>query len=1051
MPRFFIHRPVFAWVLAIVTMLAGAYALTTLAVSQYPDISPTTVRISASYSGATAEAVEGSVTRVIEDGLTGLEGLLYMVSSSNEGSSSVTLTFDEAVDGAEAQNEVQARVQQVEGRLPDAVQRNGVTVSRSSSSILMVGALVSTDGRYDTLRLGDILSTTVTGAVQRTTGVGSINVFGSGYAMRIWLDPLKLVQYQLTPADVVSAVEAQNTTVSVGSLGTQPVVPGQQFTATITAQSQLSTVEEFEGIQVKSGDDTGTVYLGDVARVEIGQERYGGDSRLNGLPAAGFGVNLATGANAVDTAEAVRATLDGLRGALPEGVEIRIAYDTSPFVELSIEQVEHTLVEAIGLVFLVILVFLQNWRATLIPIIAVPVVLLGTFAVLAALGYSINTLTMFAMVLAIGLLVDDAIVVVENTERVMEQDGLPPVEATERSMGQITGALIGIALVLSAVFLPMAFFPGSTGVIYRQFSVTIISAMVLSAAVALILTPALCASMLKARGHGGSVLPARLFNRGFEATTRGYGRAVRGIVRWPLLALLVLGGIGFGAWQVYGRIDSSFLPSEDQGVLMTQINLSEGSTTAQTAAVVKEVEDYLNSEESEAVESTFAALGFGFRGNGQNNAMLFVKLKDFEERDDPELSASAVAQRANARFAGHRAGRITVVQPPAIQGLGNQRGFSMYLVDQTGAGTEALRGAAEQLIALAEGDERVQNVDVSGTEDRSALRIDIDQQKAESFGLSVPQVNAMLSVIFAGESVNDFVLGSSLRPVIVQGEAASRMQPEDIEGWYARNASGEMVPFASFLTTEWAPVPPRLSRIDGRPALSVSGSEAEGHSSGEAMDAMEELVAQVPGGWGVAWTDLSYQERQSGNQAPYLYALSVLVVFLCLAALYESWAIPFSVILSVPVGVMGALLAAWIFGQSNDVYFKVGLLATIGLAAKNAILIVEFARDLERQGRTARQAAVEAARLRLRPILMTSIAFALGVLPLATATGAGAGAQKAIGIGVLGGTLAATFVGIFLVPALYVLVSRIARRRRGPSTAVPVGEEAAEPLVQAAE
>jgi len=1038
--QFFIHRPVFAWVLAIVTMLAGAYALTTLAISQYPDIAPTTVRVSASYAGATAEAVEGSVTRILEDGMTGLEGLLYLVSSSNEGSSSITLTFDEAVDGAEVQNEVQSRVQQVEGRLPDAVQRSGVSVSRSSSSILMVGALVSTDGRYTTLQLGDILSTTVTGAVQRTEGVGSINVFGSGYAMRIWLDPLQLVQYQLTPSDVVSAVEAQNTTVSVGALGTQPVVPGQQFTATITAQSQLSSVEEFEGIQVKSGDDTGTVYLGDVARVEIGQERYGGDSRFNGLPAAGFGVNLATGANAVDTAEAVRATLDDLAGALPEGVEMRIAYDTSPFVELSIEQVEHTLIEAIALVFLVILIFLQNWRATLIPIIAVPVVLLGTFAVLAALGYTVNTLTMFAMVLAIGLLVDDAIVVVENVERVMEQDGLDPVKATERSMTQITGALIGIALVLSAVFLPMAFFPGSTGVIYRQFSVTIISAMVLSAAVALILTPALCASMLRKPKHGGGILPARLFNRGFAAMTRGYAGMVERIVRWPVLMLLVLCGIAFGAWQIYARLDSSFLPGEDQGVLMTQISLSEGSTSAQTQAVVEEVEDYLRTEEAAAVDSTFAALGFGFRGNGQNSAMLFVKLKDFEQRGDPELSASAVVQRANAHFIGHRAGRISMVQPPAIQGLGNQRGFSMYLVDQTGAGTQALRDAAESLVALAATDARVQNVDVSGTEDRSALRINIDQQKAESFGLSVPQVNAMLSVIFAGESVNDFALGSSLRPVIVQGEAVSRMQPEDIESWYARNSTGEMVPFASFLTTAWAPVPPRLSRIDGQPALSVSGSEAEGTSSGEAMDAMEELVAQVPGGWGVAWTDLSYQERQSGNQAPYLYALSVLVVFLCLAALYESWSIPFSVILSVPVGVLGALAAAWALGQSNDVYFKVGLLTTIGLAAKNAILIVEFARDLEQQGRTAAQAAVEAARLRLRPILMTSLAFLLGVLPLATATGAGAGAQNAIGIGVVGGTLTATFIGVFMVPAFYVLLSRLVGRRRLADAAAQAAE-----------
>ena len=1045
MVQFFIHRPVFAWVLAIVVMLAGGYSLLGLPVSQYPDIAPTTIRISASYNGATAEAVQSSVTEVIEDGLTGIDGLLYTTASSRQGSASLTLIFDESVDPVDAQNTVQSKVDQVSSKLPDTVQSSGVSISRSSSSILLVGALVSSDGSYDTIQLGDIVSSTIEGAVMRTEGVGGISKFGSGYAMRIWLDPLDLALYALTPTDVVTAVKGQNTTVSVGSLGDQPVTKGQQFTATVTAQSQLTTVAEFELIRLTTTPEGRTVRLGDVAKIEIGQESYGGDSRYNGANASGFAVNLAAGANAVDTAAAVRKTLAGLANALPEGVEVSYAYDTSPFVELSIEKVEHTLIEAIVLVFLVILIFLQNWRATLIPIIAVPVVLLGTFGVLGVLGYSINTLTMFAMVLAIGLLVDDAIVVVENVERVMREDNLGPVEATEKSMGQITGALVGIALVLSAVFLPMAFSGGSTGVIYRQFSVTIITAMVLSAAVALILTPALCATMLKPHSPASGLLgaPARAFNRGFGAATDGYASAVRRILMRPFMMLIVLAAVGFGAWQVYNRIESSFLPAEDQGVLMTMINLSEGSTTASTLAVVKEVETYLSTEEADAVEASFVAMGFGFSGSGQNAAMVFIKLRDFDGRTDPANSAAAVALRANMKFGAHRAGQIMFMQPPAIQGLGNSSGFSMYLVDQSGAGTEALFAAADQLEERAKADGRVTNIRSGASEDEAALKLIIDQEKAAAMGVSLSDVNTMLATIFSGNSVNDFQLGSALRPVIVQGTASARMQPEDIDRWYARNSTGEMVPFSAFITTKWSPVAPSLSRIDGLPAVSISGSEAEGVSSGEAMDAMEELVAGMDGGWGVAWTDLSYQERQSGDEAPYLYALSVLVVFLCLSALYESWAIPLSVMLAVPVGVLGALIAAWLFGQSNDVYFKVGLLTTIGLAAKNAILIVEFARDLENEGRSATQAALEAARLRLRPILMTSLAFILGVTPLAIATGAGAGAQNAIGIGVLGGMFAATAIGIFMVPSFYVIVRHFAKRPAAQPTADPAPQDTA--------
>ncbi|GGA97331.1 efflux RND transporter permease subunit [Allosediminivita pacifica] len=1026
MGLFFIQRPVFAWVLAIVTMLAGVWSYLSLPVSQYPDIAPTTVRISATYSGATASAVENSVTRVIEDALTGLDGMIYMTSQSSEGSSSISLTFDESVDPVDAQNEVQTKVSQVEGQLPTSVQSRGVSVSRSTSSILMIGALVAPDGGYTTLELGDILSETVEGPIERADGVGGINSFNSGYAMRIWLDPIALARYQMTATDVVTAVENQNTTVSVGSLGDLPTVAGQQFTATITAQSQLSELKEFEEILLRSSEDGGIVRLADVATIEIGQEDYGGGSRFDGAPAAGFGINLKTGANAVDTSTAAEATLDQLSASLPAGVEFRVAYDTSPFVELSIEQVYHTIFEAIVLVFLVLVVFLQSWRATVIPLIAVPVVLLGTFAVLYATGFSINTLTMFAMVLSIGLLVDDAIVVVENVERLMETEGMSALDATRASMTQIASALLGINVVLAAVFLPMAFFGGSTGVIYRQFSLTMVTAMTLSLLVALILSPPMSARLLKPKTGQSRFPPARWFNAGMERVTAGYGRVVRLSSRAPILLARVLAVVLGGSWALYQRIDGSFIPTEDQGVLMTMVSLPEGATAQQTLATVEKVEAYLLEDEMGAVEATLAALGLGFSGNGQNSAMIFVKLRDFEERSgDASLSAANVAARANQAFMASRAGSIRVMQPPAIMGLGNSGGFSMYLIDQAGNGTDALRAAAVELERIAGEDDRLTNVSARNTEDSSALRIDIDREKAESFGVSLSSVNAMLTTIFSGSEVNDFILGSSLRPVIVQAAAEYRMQPEGILRWYAVNSDGEIVPFSAFVTTSWEAVAPSLQRYGGTSALEISGSAANGVSSGTAMDAMEELASSLDGGYGVAWTGISYQERQSGNQAPVLYAISALVVFLALAALYESWSIPFSVMLAVPVGILGALAAAWLFGQSNDVYFKVGMLTTIGLAARNAILIVEFAEDLRREGRSIADAAVEAARLRLRPILMTALTFILGVLPLATASGAGAAAQRAIGTGVIGGMIASTFIGIFMVPGLYLLIMRL--------------------------
>ncbi|RID93531.1 efflux RND transporter permease subunit [Gemmobacter lutimaris] len=1025
MAGFFIDRPVFAWVLAIITMLAGAWGLTTLPVSQYPDIAPTTIRISASYPGASAETIENSVTSVMEDGLTGLDGLLYMTSSSYaSGRATVTLTFGDSTDPDMAQIQVQNKLQLIQNGLPETVRQRGISVTRSSSSILMVGALVSRDGRFTSLQLGDLMGQIVEDAVLRTEGVGSINSFGSGYAMRIWLDPLKMAQYRVTTADVTSAVSEQNSTVTVGSLGSQPVVPGQQLSVALNAQAQLATVEEFERIILRTTADGSTVFLGDVARVEIGQESYGASSRYNGMPAAGFGINLATGANAVDTAERVRETLTRVSAALPEGVEVVYPYDTSPFVEASIEKVYHTLGEAVVLVFLVILVFLQSWRATIIPTIAVPVVLLGTFGILAAAGLTINTLTMFALVLAIGLLVDDAIVVVENVERVMEEEGLEAREATRKSMHQITPALVGIALVLSAVFLPMAFMSGSTGVIYRQFSVTIISAMMLSLAVALILTPAMCASLLRPRRHGDGIAPARWFNRGLDASTNGYVRVVKHTVLRPFRMVILLGAIGGGAFWLYQHLPGSFLPQEDQGVLMAQVRLSEGSTTAQTQAVLEEVENWLLTQQDGVVASAYGALGFSFGGGGQNTAMLFVRLKDYDERAGG-VTAAQFAQTANQRFGGHRAGRIVFTQPPAIQGLGNSSGFTMYLLDQAGNGQAALQDAATDLVDRATEDGRTGSFRGYEQTFRPALRLDIDQQKARAMGLSLSEVNSMLAVIFSGREVNDFPLGTELKPVIVQGEPEWRMQPEDIDGWFARNSSGEMVPFAAFMTQRWDETSPSLDRYGGARAIELSGAPTEGTSSGQAMEVVEQLVADMPGGYGLAWTGLSYQERLSGNQAPLLFAMSALVVFLCLAALYESWTVPFAVMLSVPVGILGALGFALLFGQSNDVYFKVGLLTTIGLAARNAILIVEFAQSLTERGYTLVEAAAMAAKQRLRPILMTTFAFMLGVLPLAIATGAGAMAQRAIGIGVLGGMTSSAVIGIFMVPAFFVIVRRM--------------------------
>ncbi|PXW65026.1 efflux RND transporter permease subunit [Chelatococcus asaccharovorans] len=1026
MSRFFIDRPVFAWVIALLVMLGGVLALTSLPIAQYPQIAPPTVSVTASYPGADAQTVENSVTKVIEQGLTGIDNLDYMsATSTSTGQATITLTFTNAADPDIAQMQVQNKLQLVTPQLPSVVQTNGISVDKASDGFLMVIGFVSADGRMSSTDVSDYVDSTLNDTLRRIEGVGSTTLFGSSYAMRIWLDPEKLSKYQLMPSDVASAIEAQNTQVSAGQLGGLPARAGQQLNATVTARSRLQTPEQFRNIILKSTTDGSLVRVNDVATVELGAETYTTSSRYNGKPAAGLAINLATGANAIDTAEKVKAAIERMKPTFPEGVEVVYPYDTTPFVVLSIEEVVRTLLEAIVLVFVVMFVFLQNIRATLIPSLAVPVVLLGTFGVLALFGYSINTLTMFAMVLAIGLLVDDAIVVVENVERVMEEDGLSPKEATAKSMGEITGALIGIATVLSAVFVPMAFFGGSVGVIYRQFSVTIVSAMVLSVLVALILTPALCATILKPpKDHAKRRGFFGWFNRNFDRATHTYRAGAGGMLARTGRFLLVFLAIGVGMGWMFVRLPSSFLPEEDQGILITMVQLPVGATADRTEKVLDAVRTHFLVDEKDAVEGVFSVNGFGFSGQGQNLGIVFVRLKPFDERKSPAVSASAVAGRAMAALR-MRDAMVFTLNPPAIQGMGNSGGFSFYLQDMTGAGHERLMAARNQLLGMAGQDRRLIATRPNGLEDEPQFVVDIDQEKASALGVSLADINNTLSTAWGSGYVNDFLDRGRVKKVYLQSAADFRMQPDDLAKWEVRNSGGTMVPFASFAATRWTYGSPRLERFNGASAVEIQGQAAPGVSSGAAMDAIETMVAKLPPGFDYEWTGLSHQERLSANQAAALYAISLLVIFLCLAALYESWSIPFAVLLSVPIGIFGALLGAHLFGQSNDVYFKVGLLTTIGLAAKNAILIVEFAIERQAHGAGLVEATLDAARQRLRPILMTSFAFILGVTPLAIASGAGSGAQNAIGIGVMGGMIAATVLGIFFVPLLFVTVRRI--------------------------
>lgn len=1043
MAHFFIDRPIFAWVIAIVIMLGGSLSISQLPLEQYPDIAPPTVKISATYTGASAKTVEDSVTQVIEQQMKGLDNLTYMsATSSSAGSASISLTFTAGTDPDVAQMQVQNKLQQAESRLPQSVQSEGLTVTKGGSDFLMIVALASDDPSVTGTQIGDYISTTLLDSISRIDGVGDVQTLGAGYAMRIWLDPALLEKYALMPSDVSSALEAQNTEVSAGQLGALPAIKGQQLNATISARSKLQTVEAFRDVVVKSSSDGAVVLLGDIATLELGSESYDISTALNGKPAAAMGVQLAAGANALNVGKAVKAKLKEMEPFYPTEMQLKnvIAYDTTPFVSLSIEEVVKALGEAIVLVVLIMFLFLQNLRATLIPAITVPVVLLGTFGVLAMFGYSINTLTMFAMVLAIGLLVDDAIVVVENVERLMGE-GLSPVAATRQSMREISGALVGITLVLSAVFIPMAFFGGSTGIIYRQFSVTIVSAMVLSVLVAMTLTPALCASLLKTRDGQGHAAQRGFFggfNRTFERASAAYERWVGVVLRRWVRSLLLYGGVLVVMAVGYMSLATSFLPDEDQGILLAQIQLPVGATDSRTQAVIKQFEDYILKQPE--VEAMISISGLGMGGNSQNTARAFIRLKDWDERGGPGQGAAAIAQRATLALASIGDADAFVMQPPTVRGLGQSSGFDLQLKDLAGLGHDALVAAREQFLELARKDPRLLGVRSNGLDDAPQLKVSIDDRKAGALSLSTSDINTTLSTALGGTYVNDFLNQGRVKKVYVQGQASARMQAADLDHWFVRNSNNEMVPFSSFASSTWSYGSPLLERYNGNASLEIVGDPAPGVSSGDAMDAVEAIVRQLPQGIGYEWTGQSYQLRLSGSQAPLLYALSVLFVFLCLAALYESWSVPFSVILVVPLGVIGAVLATRVAGLSNDVYFQVGLLTTVGLAAKNAILIVEFAKHLQEQGNSLIDATLIAVRQRLRPILMTSLAFMFGVLPLALSTGAGSAGRQAIGTGVLGGMFSATVLGIFFVPLFFVLIRRRFGRERSARQSAPTGD-----------
>jgi multidrug efflux pump len=1027
MARFFIDRPIFAWVIAILVMLAGALSITRLPVSMYPDIAPPAVSISASYPGASAEAVENAVTQVIEQSMKGLDGLIYMsATSSASGQAYISLTFQSGTDPDIAQVQVQNKLQLAMPLLPQEVQRQGVNVTKSRTGFLMIVGLVSKDGRMNREDIADFVGSNLRDPLSRVEGVGTVQPFGSPYAMRIWLDPNKLDTYGLSVADITAAVRAQNAQVTVGQLGGTPAVEGQRLNATISAQSRLRTPEQFRQIVVRSHADGSALRLGEVARVELGAESYDAISRFNGQSAVGMAISLATGANALATAAAVRARLEELRPFFPAGLDVVVPFDTTPFVQQAIHEVVKTLALAVLLVFLVIFVFLRNFRATLIPTIAVPVVLLGTFGVLAALGFSINVLTMFAMVLAIGLLVDDAIVVVENVERLMHEEGLSPLEATRKSMDQITGALVAIGVVLAAVFVPMAFMTGSVGVIYRQFSATIVAAMALSVFVAIVLTPALCATLLKpATGHAPHA-PGSLFgtaDRAFKGGLRRYETAVRRVLARSARFMLVYLGLAVVMLFVFQRLPSAFLPEEDQGFLVTVLAAPPGSTQQRTLESVLKVEDHFLRHEP-AIKSVFTIVGFSFAGSGQNAGQAFVHLKPWDERKSPDQHVGAVAQRAMGAFAKIRDAMAFAFAPPAVPELGVATGFTFFLKDNAGHGHVALVQARNQLLGMVAKSRLLANVRPNGQEDTPQFKLDVDTAKAAALGVAIADINATLSAAWGGNYIDDFIDRGRVKRVYVQADAPFRMKPDDFRLWSVRNAAGRMVPVSSFATWHWEFGSPRLERYNGVSAVEIQGEAAPGVSTGQAMREVEQLVARLPAGFGIEWTGASYQERQAGAQTPLLYALSLAVVFLCLAALYESWSIPTAVLMVAPLGILGAALATALFDLQRDVYFQVAMLTTVGLTSKNAILIIEFAKANYERGMDLVEATMTAVKIRLRPILMTSLAFGFGVLPLAIASGAGSGAQRAIGTGVLGGMIVGTGLGIFFIPLFFVVVER---------------------------
>jgi hydrophobe/amphiphile efflux-1 (HAE1) family protein len=1050
--RFFLDRPVFAWVIAIIIMLAGALAIYNLPISQYPPIAPPSIYIRATYPGASAETVENSVTQIIEQKMTGLDQMIYLsATSDSSGMARIDLTFAPGTDPDLAWAKVQNKLQLAMASLPETVQRTGLLVGKATRNYLLLVGLVSEDGSMDRNDLGDYAVSNIEKVLARVPGVGEVEIFGTQYAMRIWLNPEKLTDYHLTIEDVITALRAYNVEVSAGQFGGAPAVDGQRLNASIVVQSLLKTPEEFAAIPLRINPDGSIVRVKDVGRTELGTDIYDIDVTYNGKPSTALAVRQAAGANALDTADAVKAKMKELSRFFPPGMKVVYPYDTTPFVKVAIEEVVKTLLEAILLVFLVMWLFLGNIRATMVPTIAVPVVILGTFAVLGFFGFSINMLTMFAMVLAIGLLVDDAIVVVENVERIMSEEGLPPKEATRKSMDQITSALIGIGLVLAAVFGPMAFFGGSTGVIYRQFSVTIIASMLLSVVVALILSPVLCASFLKPvkKGHeaaegGFSLLrPFFLwFNRMFFRFRDKYqalvGHMLARKIRYLFIYLLIVGALG----SLFQRMPTAYLPDEDQGMLLTQVMLPTGSTLEQTQKVAEEVQRHFLEKEKETVESYTTIAGYGFSGRAQNNAMAFVRLKDWKLRDRPNLRVKAIAGRAMVELSKIRNARVFSFPPPPVLELGNATGFDFQLQDRGGLGHEALMAARNQLLGMAAQDPRLRAVRPNGMDDVPEYHVDVDWEKAGAQGVPITSIHTTLSAAFGSAYVNDFIQGGRVKRVYVQADAPYRMLPKHLEKIYLRNTAGKMVPYSSLASGRWTSASPRLERYNAFPSMNIWGEPAPGKSSGDAMQAMEEIAAKLPQGIGFDWTGLSYQEQMASSQAPLLYAFSLVVIFLCLAALYESWTVPISILLVLPLGVIGGILASSFRGLANDVYFQIGLLTTLGLTTKNAILIVQYAMIKMEEGAGLVEATLEGAKLRFRPIVMTSLAFGFGVLPLVLTTGAGAGAQNAIGTSVLGGMVTGTFLAVFFIPLFYFVISRLMGRERPRKieTAFPTNE-----------